>query len=518
MIRNKLSLAVALVMPLTTFAAENTTIAPEGVKTEVLTVTSSADDGSAGTLRWALDKNNQNPGHYRIELQSPNNQPLVIKPLKPLPAVQGPVEIINLDWLHNGKYAAIDGSGYIKGSDPQSCPGAVSGQYGANVRTTTMPGLVLRDTHDVILQGMEIRNFCIGILINRAKDNVIEDSRIVGNHGGAGIMMTGDDGKGNSTATSTERNKIIRNTFINNGDGMEATRGASFNLIADNFITTDQVHNQEPSQGLEMLWGNDNEVIHNHFENYSDGVQLNWGNRNDIAGNTFSNLSSAVTLSGTGNIVDGNTMNGNRVAVSVRPQGEPGPNNTFGINRITGPAVNRITANIMVGNGQPVNRCFAGGSCLPGYAGAIVFNVPGLEHAAFIGNRGGGISNDTSKLEKICAIDGKSADCEKTPNKDQHAPLIAHVSRQQNDLTIDGQVKGEANTLYRVEFFSNSKSAMDEAEHYLGYQMVPIDAQGRGVIHEQITLAADLQVANVTATATTNDGATSPLSTPTALK
>ena len=108
MIRNKLSLAVALVMPLTTFAAENTTIAPEGVKTEVLTVTSSADDGSAGTLRWALDKNNQNPGHYRIELQSPNNQPLVIKPLKPLPAVQGPVEIINLDWLRNGKYAAID--------------------------------------------------------------------------------------------------------------------------------------------------------------------------------------------------------------------------------------------------------------------------------------------------------------------------------------------------------------------------------------------------------------------------
>ena len=80
-------------------------------------------------------------------------------------------------------------------------------------------------------------------------------------------------------------------------------------------------------------------MLHNHLETYSDGVQRNWGNRNYIAGNTFTNLSSAVTLSGTGNIVDSNIMTGNRVAVSVRPQGEPGKDGAFGINRITGPAV-----------------------------------------------------------------------------------------------------------------------------------------------------------------------------------
>ncbi len=509
MIKNKITCAIALLLPLASYAADNAT---QGL--EVLQVTSPADDGSNGTLRWALEKNNQNPGHYRIELHSTNNQPLIIKPNKPLPEIKGPVDIINSDFLKNGSYVAIDGSGYIKGVDPRSCPGAVSGQYGANVRTTTMPGLVLRDTHDVTLQGVEVRNFCIGILINRAKNNVIEDNRIVGNHGGAGIMMTGDDGKGNSTATTTERNKIIRNTFINNGDAMEATRGASFNLIADNFVTTDSVHNQEPSQGLEMLWGNDNEVIHNHFENYSDGVQLNWGNRNYIADNTFTNLSSAVTLSGTGNVVAGNIMTGNRVAVSVRPQGAAGKDGSFGINRITGPAVNRITENIMVDNGKEIKRCFAGGSCLPGYAGAIVFNVPGLEHAAFIGNRGGGISDDTSKLEKICAIDGNVAGCEPTPNKDQHAPAITRVVRNQNTLTVDGNVKGEANTEYRIEFFSNSKPAMDEAEHFLGYEMVAMNAQGNGTIHYQTPLSADLQVANVTSTATTNDGATSPLSKP----
>ena len=125
MIKNKISIALALVMPFASYAAESIHSTPE-----VLKVTSSADDGSAGTLRWALEKNNQNAGHYRIEIQSPDNQPLVIKPVKPLPEILGPVDIINLDWLKTGKFAAIDGSGYIRGTDPQSCPGAVSGQYG----------------------------------------------------------------------------------------------------------------------------------------------------------------------------------------------------------------------------------------------------------------------------------------------------------------------------------------------------------------------------------------------------
>ncbi|MBN3809077.1 NosD domain-containing protein [Paraburkholderia sp. Ac-20347] len=513
MFKSKLSILVSLALPLFAVAAETATPGPE-----ILKVVSSVDDGSEGTLRWALTKNNENPGHYRIEIDLKNSSDLVIKPRTELPPIKGPVDIINLNWLRKGEYVAIDGSAYIKPGDPKACPGAVPGQYGANVRTTSLPGLVLRDTHDVTLQGLEIRNFCIGILINRASNNVIEDSRIVANHGGAGLMMTGDDGKGNSTATTTQRNKIIRNQFINNGDGMEATRGASFNLIADNLVTTDETTNQEPSQGLEMLWGNDNEVIHNHFQNYSDGVQLNWGNRNYIAANTFNNLSSAVTLSGTGNIVSGNRMIGNRVAVSVRPQGEPGKDGTFGINRITGPAIDRISENIMIGNGKDIKRCFAGGSCLPGYAGAIVYNVPGLEHAAFIGNRGGGVSNDTTNLEKICAIDGQSVGCEPTPNKNQQPPVIEHVSRHNNELSVTGEVKGEAGTVYRVEFFSNSKPSMDESENYLGFEMVPVDESGIGAFHYSTSVPASLRIANVTSTATTNDGATSPLSSPAAAR
>ncbi len=490
---------------------------PRGPQT-VLKVTSYADDGSEGTLRSVLERNNANPGHYRIELSAIGTGPYVIKPTRELPPIKGPVVIENVDWVRSGTYVAIDGSAYVVGPGTRACPGAVAGQYGTNVRTTTKPGLILRDTEAVEIRGLEISNFCIGILVNRASGNLIHDNRIVGNKGGAGIMVTGDDGKGNSTATSTVDNKILRNRFINNGDAMEMTRGAAFNLVADNFITSNDKDNEEPSQGLEILWGNDNVVVHNYWENLSDGVQLNWGNRNYISGNTFTGISSAVTLSGTGNIVDSNTMIGNRVAVSVRPQAEPGADAAPGRNRVTGPAVNTITANVMIDNGKDIRRCFAGGSCLPEMKGAIVFDVPGLEHVRFIGNRGGGVESDPSKLETICALDGQVAGCEPSPNHGQTAPkLLSVVAAGQGKIGVRGEFQGLANTLYRVELFANSKPGMTEAERYLGFTQVPVDANGHASFVFQIDSADAANAANVTATVTSADGATSPLSLPLSL-
>ncbi|WP_233444331.1 right-handed parallel beta-helix repeat-containing protein [Pseudomonas monteilii] len=110
----------------------------------------------------------------------------------------------------------------------------------------------LRDTQGVHLSGLEVRNFCIGILINRASGNVTEDNRIVANKGGAGIMLTGDDGAGNPTATTTNNNKVLRNQLIDNGDGLELTRGAAFNLVAENLFRSTAA-NPEPSQGIEIL-------------------------------------------------------------------------------------------------------------------------------------------------------------------------------------------------------------------------------------------------------------------------
>ena len=126
----------------------------------------------------------------------------MIKPRAPLPEIKGPVAIVGLPFAQSGQYVAIDGAAYVTGTGTQACPGAVPGQYGTNVRTTTLPGLVLRDTQGVELAGLEVRNFCIGVLINRSHDNWLHDNRIVANKGGAGVMLTGDDGNGQSTPTT----------------------------------------------------------------------------------------------------------------------------------------------------------------------------------------------------------------------------------------------------------------------------------------------------------------------------
>ncbi|MFT4249722.1 MAG: right-handed parallel beta-helix repeat-containing protein [Pseudomonas sp.] len=474
---------------------------PPDAPREVLSVDRYADDGAPGSLRWAIVTANQAPGRYRIEIAGVGAAPYVIRPASPLPEIKGPVQIVGLPWARQGEHVAIDGSAYVKGEGTQACPGAEKGQYGTNVRTTTLPGLVLRDTQGVELSGLEIRNFCIGVLLNRASGNEIHDNRIVANKGGAGVMLTGDDGSGQSTATTTVHNRIVRNEFLDNGDGLELTRGAAWNLVADNvFRSTDA--NPEPSQGIEILWGNDNTVLRNRFENYSDGLQINWGNRNTIAANVFTGNSNGLSITGRDNVVDGNTISGNGIGIAVRPQ----------------PAseANRFSANLIHGNGLKIERCQAGGACVPGQKrGAIVFGVPGLEHAIFVGSRGIGVDTDPAKRAKICS-DHVHEDCQPAPNHDQAAPRLRAIVGKGAAREADGEVTGRPGQSVRVELFGNRNPGTDEAEVYLGAVQATLGADGVGRFRFRLDAAA-ATLRNLTATVTDADGATSPLSAPLAL-
>src|SRR6516162_8742980 len=89
-------------------------------------------------------------------------------------------------------------------------------------------------------------------------------------------------------------------------------------IWADNVFRSTAA-NPEPSQGIEILLGNDNVVVSNRFEGYSDGLQINWGHRNYIAANIFTNNTFGLSLSGAGNIIDGNVISGNAVGIAVRP-------------------------------------------------------------------------------------------------------------------------------------------------------------------------------------------------------
>ncbi|WP_198332303.1 NosD domain-containing protein [Psychrobacter aquimaris] len=462
------------------------------VQADTYIVDSYADDNSQGTLRWAIEQSNiNNTQENDILIQAVGKAPYIIQVNKPLPPIKSAVKIIGAQWAKTGEYIAIDGSQYIKGEGAKACPGANPKQYGTNVRTMTLPGLFIQDINGVTLKGLDIHRFCIGVLINRSSNNLIQHNRISNNYGGSGVMLTGDDGQGNPTSTTTNNNKVLDNLFIDNGDGLELTRGAAFNLVANNaFISTKA--NPEPSQGIEILWGNDNTVVGNKFENYSDGLQINWGKRNYIAYNELTNNSIGFNLSGDGNILDSNKVHGNRIGIAIRSEKDSNARTT-------------LTKNLVWDNGKEIKRCEAGGSCVSGQRlGSIIFAVPGLEHADFVGSRGGGVVIEAAKLQKTCTQLGQK-NCNSTPNQAIQTPTLIV-----KEGIIVAEVNVQPNQSYQLEFFANTQAASQEAEKYLGSKMVTTNARGTA----EVSLKPVTGMATVTATLTNHLGATSELSAP----
>lgn len=465
-------------------------------ETALLLVDREADDEAQGSLRWAIATSNAEPGRYRIEIAAPT---IVLK--SALPAIKGPVSIEGRAFARSGGYNVVDGSGYLP-RDLKSCPGMVPGQYGTNVRTASNPGFALVDTKGVTLRGLEIRNFCIGVLILRTSNAVVVDNRIVRNIGGAGVMLSGDDGKGGSTSNTTLDNKVLRNTFLENGDGLELTRGAAFNLIADNVFDAG-TDNLEPSQGIEILWGNDNTVVRNRFLRYSDGLQSNWGARNYIGANVFEGNAFGISLTGAGNMVEGNTIRGNGVGVAVRPEAKV--------------AVNRISQNSISGNGLPILRCSAGGSCDPKLPrGGIVIGPPGLEHGSFVGSRGMGVVFDKAGAAVICLNQDDPVGCHPQPQFALGPPRLASAARlAAGKLAVRGTLQGPPASLVTVEVFAG-KPGTAEGERYLGSIQAVTDGVGDAAFAGEVDGAAT--GAAITATTTTAAGATSVFSKAVALE
>jgi 3-dehydroshikimate dehydratase len=302
-------------------------------------------------------------------------------------------------------------------------------------------------------------------------------------------MLTGDDGNGGSTAT-TIHNKVQRNEFVDNGDGLELTRGAAFNLVAGNtFRSTDG--NPEPSQGIEVLLGHDNVIVNNRFEGYSDGIQVNGGNRNYIASNVFVDNALALSMTGERNVVDSNIIAGNAVGVALRPAARMG--------------ITRVTRNIIHRNGRDVLRCWSGGSCDPKLRrGGIVFGIPAQEHAAYVGERGGGVPVDPARFTHICP-EGAPA-CQGEPNNGIAAPTLEKVSRSGTAMTASGRAPAGGT----IELFGNRNAGDTEGEVYLGETRVGADGR--------FSMTVDAPSVSVptgfTATVTSTDGATSEFSRP----
>lgn len=312
-------------------------------KGTALVVNKAGDDGSDGTLRWAILKSNADPGKFKIVLTPPAGGELVIKPSAQLPAIVGPARVEG-PWNGSGTpTVALDGSAWVDltvlalPGAPLACPGEAPGQYGPNTRSLRNAGLQVVDSHDVELTGFEVRNFCIGIMSLRSHDNFIHTMRLVRNLGAAGILITGDDGSaaGLSAGNSTH-NVLERNVFLNNTDGLDIARGSARTTVRTNTFVIDA--DGIASSGIEVI-SSDNVVLEgNTLDGYATAMQLG-GNGHTITGNKLVNNAIALQMGGTGYKVTGNVVRNNRAGV---------------LQTTGGTKLETLSANLIHGNGQDI--------------------------------------------------------------------------------------------------------------------------------------------------------------------
>jgi 3-dehydroshikimate dehydratase len=429
-----------------------------------LVVSSAADDGTEGTLRWAILKSNAEPGRFRIVLVPQGGASLVIRPTSQLPSIVGPARIEG-PWTGTGTpRAVVDGSALLdltvlKGPGiPAACPGEVAGQFGPNTRSIRNAGLQVVDSHDVEFTGFEVRNFCTGIMSLRSRNNRIHGMRIASNLGAAGVLITGDDGTaaGGFTAGTSINNVLENNVFINNTDAVDVARGSNGTVIRDNSFVIDA--QGTPSSGIEIL-SSDNAVLEdNTISGYATALQLG-GNGHSFSRNLLVNNAIAVQMGGTGYRFTANVIRNNRTGVMQ----------TAG-----GTKLNTLSQNRIYANGKDISACGPlngqntvpdSGVCLDKewLTSRINFSLNGFAPS---------IANDAGAA---CA-DG-FPDC----TAPQNYPVLGSSVWLSSGYRVGGTLASRPNEKFVIEFFASHTSGIDglgEGEVYLGQAEVTTDAAG----------------------------------------
>ncbi len=228
-------------------------------------VTSTADDGSPGTLRAAIDEANAAPGPAEIDFAIPGSGVQTITLMTDLPAITNQVDIDGASQGGPG-YVGLPLIALVAGTTGPSPP--ITGlEFAAGSDGSMVQGLVL-DGFD--LAAIDIAAHSVTVTGNMIGTDP-SGTMAVGNGNGVEIEGAGNTIGGTTTA---DRNIISANT----NDGVLITgAGTTGNVVSGNYIGTDLT-------GTVALG------------NLSAGVDITGAADNTIGG----------TAPGTGNVISGN--------------------------------------------------------------------------------------------------------------------------------------------------------------------------------------------------------------------
>jgi len=499
------------------------------------TVTSTADDGTSGTLRWAITQANADTatsslinfniassGVQTIQVGSSSNYSG-----QPLPAITHSVTINGTtEGGYNGSpLIVVDGTqagsgstglflSAVNSSVKGLCIGDFSGGYGVVLSGGSATGdEITADYIGTNAAGIAALPNAIGVIISSGASG----NTIGGTAAGAGNTISGNSSVGVYVAGSGTMSNVVQG-----------------NLIGTNAAGTAALPNNE---GVVIEYGANSNTI--------GGTAAGAGNT--ISGNTNSGVRISHNLTGT--LVEGNFIGTNPAGTAALP-------NAIGVNISNGPSNNTIggtaagAGNIISGNtsygvwitnggvgvhttttnlvqGNLIGTNAAGTAAVPNSTGVRIDygannnNIGGTAAGAgntISGNGGDGVfvysaNGDAILGNSISANGGLGIhlDSASNANDNQAAPLLSGVAGSATGTTISGSLTSVANTTFRIEFFSNiapNLSGYGEGRSYLGFTTVTTNSSGSGsfTFTLAIPLPAGQTVISATATnQTTND-------------
>jgi len=469
------------------------------------TVTTANDSGN-GSLRWAIEQANSNPGADTINFSVSDT----ISPTSALP------EITDDETL-------IDASSQWSGTWPGGAPGITLDGTNAGVGAD---GLVISGADNCHIRGLFITNFDDdGVRIsNGAQSNTIGGTgvkyrKVISKNSGTGVYIYGS-GTDNNTVCGNYIGTNANGTadLGNSGSGVFIYGGAKSNTIGGTTAGERNIISGNDSIGVYIGdSGTDSNTVSGNYigtdvngtadlGNSSEGIRIAVGAQSNTIGGTtagekniISGNIGGVFIGGSG--ANGNTVYGNYIGTDVNGTADLG-NSNHGVYIYAGAQSNTIggtTAgerNIISGNdidgvrisgsgtdsntvygnyiGTDVNGTADLGNSNHGvhiYGGAQSNTIGGTGNTiAFNGQDGVEVENadtDYNKISQNSIHDNTSLgiDLAGGGNDEISAPTITSNNLVGNTLTVSGNGAGTNAT---VELFEADSAASGEGKTYLG--------------------------------------------------
>ena len=316
------------------------------VGTVTLTVTNTLDDGSTGSLPWAINTANSIPSNLPVDIDFDiaGTGPFVIQPTTPLPAIGRPVTIDgytqpgaspNTNTLGQADNAVIlidiNGSS-VSNSDGLDVEAGNSVIEGLAINQFSNDAIHLESAGGDVVQGNFLgtdptgensKSNNVGVYIDNVGANTIGGltpaalSVISGNNN-EGITINGSNATGNLIAGNFIGTDATGTNRLPNGMGLEFQNNSWGNTVGGSMSGSGNLISGNNGDATKIDGGCYNIVIQGNLVgtdvtdstalvNYGKGVDIN-GDDNTIGG----------TTPGSGNVLSGNSSNGIVLVFSTR--------------------------------------------------------------------------------------------------------------------------------------------------------------------------------------------------------